>query len=115
MCDNSNVELTLTAHKGILVMSNSRKLSDIEARWIYWLDMEDSALFSGNICYRVCIVVENEAGYFPSGEGFIRDDEKSDNKATKFYWTQEVCDIANERRGIDLHTSFEILDSSIRA
>ena len=94
-------------------MSTTRKLADIEGRWIYWLDMEDSALFSGNICYRVCIVVENESGYFPSGEGFVRDDEKSDRKATKFYWTQEVCDIANAKRGIDLRTSLEILDSSM--
>ena len=94
-------------------MSNSRKLSDIDGRWIYWLDQLDARDYDGVKAYRVCIVVENESGYFPSGEGFIRDDEKSDNNATKFYWTQEVCDEANLRRGIDLRTSFEILDSSM--
>ena len=88
-------------------MSNSRKLSDIDGRWIYWLDQLDARDYDGGKAYRVCIVVENESGYFPSGTGFGVDD------IHPFYWTQEVCDKANLRRGIDLRTSFEILDSSM--
>ena len=88
-------------------MSNSRKLSDIDGRWIYWLDQLDARDYDGVKAYRVCIVVENESGYFPSGTGFGVDDIQP------FYWTQEVCDKANLRRGIDLRTSLEILDSSM--
>ena len=79
---------------------------DLENKnWIYWLNPTDSALFDGGniVAYRVCIVVENEAGFIPSGS----------ESSEPWYWTQEVCDEKNRKRGIDVKTEFKILDSSM--
>ncbi len=75
-------------------------------RWIYWLDeMQTTKSADGELLNRVCIVFEGVSGFYPSG-GF-------DGKEP-WWWNQETCDQANAKRGIDVMTGFQILDSSMR-
>lgn len=81
-------------------------------RWCYWLDVrhpEPGSTYSENRAYLVCFVVEGEPGCFPTGGG-----EKDPLKAP-WYWNKEVCKQANQENGIDEHTAYEIVCSSMAA
>lgn len=88
-------------------MSGKRFLGDLMAnrRWVYYLDKsKPSRMIDNKRQYLVCIVVEDEQGYFPSG---------SDNGGEPYYWTEAMCKAQNKKRGLTPKDENEIVISSM--
>lgn len=67
-------------------------------RWVYYLDTQ-----SQKNLHRVCIVIENEPGYFPTGG----------NDTEPWYWDEETCIQQNLKLGFDKDAAREIITSSM--
>lgn len=71
-------------------------------RWVYWLNRVEP---DGSGChFRVCVVVENEGGYFPTGGP----------DGLPWYWDDEYCEEMNRRRGYDPAMVVSFIASSSR-
>ena len=75
-----------------------------EKRWVYWLQ-EAKRDPDNDDRFLVCLVFENERGYFPMlGQGV---------GAEPWYWDKETCAIKNAEHGYDEEETFKIVASSM--
>ena len=75
-------------------------------RWVYWLQETKRDPDNKNR-FLVCIVVEDEPGFFPMlGRGL---------GASPWYWDKETCRAQNEKRGYSEEDAFDIVTSSMAA
>lgn len=77
-------------------------------KWCFWLNAsqpDPTDMENPPRRFRVCIVVENEGGNFPTGGG----------DALPWYWSQDSCDKRNAMMGISEGKALDIVSSSMAA
>lgn len=75
-------------------------------RWVYWLDKSKPCLEGRPNAHPVSIVVENESGHYPTGQGDLQ---------MPWYWDDTTCETKNRELGFSPGEVFNIVESSIIA
>lgn len=76
-------------------------------KWVFWLDRTHPGKDPGT--FRVSIVIENEAGHYPTGGG------EADPHKAPWWWDEETCRRENLKRGFDVMQAYEVVASSMGA
>ncbi len=83
-------------------MNRVQELMEVR-RWCYWLDRcHPEAAFKDR--FRVSIVIEDEPGHYPTGQGTLQ---------VPWYWDEQTCRQKNLDKGLDENDVIEITSSSM--
>lgn len=79
-------------------------------RWVYFLDTtmaapDDNMRPSAPKQFRVCIVIEGEPGFYPTGD--------RSKQQEPWFWTEAQCEEENEKRGFSKLDAAKIVASSM--